>query len=189
MYLIFKNMKKITLNIPSDLAPGCYTFCVYDSTTFERLYCSICINVGAWCDTLLFRYRNNEDAFGFQYAGNSFFNQIRLPISLRKMQIIGKRTVFEKSNGISIKLAETLQQVYELDVEYMNKYQHEQLAIMLAHDTIEFFDESTTSWKGLVSTGDYKINWTNQPNWGYAPGSGTVKITPYYEKNTNCINP
>lgn len=147
------------------------------------------------CFTSLIRYQCNENAFGFYYtdmngASLNYYNQVRLPFFLNKVQTKTKTAAYRKSTGEYIKLSAVLQQEYEVEVGWMTDGWHTCLAVALEHDTFQVWNENTSYWDTyMLDEGDYQVDWKNEPgiNLSTAPAKFRLKAMPFNYVNSNCL--
>jgi hypothetical protein len=143
------------------------------------------------CHTRMVRYRSEGcgDLLGFDYKNQTFYNQIRLPMALHSPQNKGDSTVFTKSDGKTIKLSEILVKEYELETEFITERQHDCMAIMLAHDIFDIWDEKKGAWVGYIKEVNVKYNakWTAKPlKYPYAQGECKLILSDYQRVNRAC---
>lgn len=131
----------------------------------------------------IIEYRCNEDAFGFSYASNEFYNIICLPVRLHKAQFPQADKIYQKLNGERKVLFSKIDKEYELETDYMPIDWHEKMIVALSHDHVKV--NSNT----LTKTSDYQIDYENEEitNTGVLLVKGNCKVsTNLTLHNSNC---
>ena len=160
------------------------------SAEYTLKYCSGCFQyVSNACFTTVLKYKNDENAYGFEYEIDAaFYNKARMRLYLQNPQPVVDENVFRLSNGTRKTLSAVHSLAREGVVDYMGEAGHVALSIALKHDDLYLKDYPATAFTKFVSEGQYEINWQNRPglNIDSAPGKFKVLETPYYEENVNC---
>jgi len=140
------------------------------------------------CFTSKLKYKNDEDAFGFDYTNiEDAWNIIRLPIYFRNPQPKNDQKVYLRSDGTRTKLYAKLSKQYEALVDYTTEEVHQKLVVALSHDSVNF-----------VTDNNYELECTfedeyNQEFPSVMQGINiwnakfNVMETPFDEQNNNCI--
>lgn len=192
---IFAANVQLSGSLPSGLQPGdCFYFLIGGE------YTTNCFSYTPnGCFTSLIRYRCNENAFGFGYYSlnpsspynnldANVYNIVRLPFFLEKPQTKTQRQVYRKSDGNYVKLSAVMQKEYDAVVGWMPDTWHIKLAVALAHDTFQVWDDASGQWDTyIMDEGDYQINWRNEPgiNLNVAPATFKLKSMPFDNVNAN----
>lgn len=164
-----------------------------DVTTGEDdiVACSNCFVYKADpCFTTVLKYRNSENAFGFNYeVDEDFYNKVRVGMYIDNPQPIDTENVYRQSNGVYKTLSAMFESVSEGHVEYYDKQRHFAIAMAMRHDDFSAMQANEEDFTGYVRSGAYEIAWQNKPgtNLDAAPASFKVKETPYYQINSNCL--
>ena len=180
----------------------CFKICFYKyqsggtgvATTF--ITCSnLCFQrIADPCYTSLFTYRCKENQFEFHYvietevSAVNFTNSIRLPVYLRNMQLPSEEKSYVKSNGVSVKLMERIEEEYDLIVDFVPKDWHQKIKVMLAHDTITIKNINETeniTWP-IVCKEKYEINWQEFPYMNAPAETKVRRSQELFRTNSNC---
>lgn len=89
-------------------------------------------------ETTLVKYLCYEPQFGFDYDISNSYNQIRLPIIIKKPQFPQEDKVYIDGNGVRRLISSKIDKEYELETEYIPEDWHERLIIALSHDEVYF---------------------------------------------------
>ena len=140
------------------------------------------------CNTSLITYSNNEDAFGFIYAGitPAFSNTARLPLRLEMPQPITKKTGYQKSDGTFQKLSARINKQWELATGFLNEPMHDKLQIALEHDTIHIQNNFANVDDDFYCDEPYKINWVKEGPYIMPTAKASTKI--YKVLNPKTVN-
>jgi hypothetical protein len=142
------------------------------------------------CFTTVLKYRNSENAFGFNYeADDEFYNKVRVGMYIDNPQPVDTENVYRQSNGVYKTLSAMFESVSEGHVDYYDKQRHFAIAMAMRHDDFSAAQNNEDEFTGYVRSGAYEIAWQNKPgiNLDAAPASFKVKETPYYQINSNCL--
>lgn len=167
---------------------------VYTATvaanTDSLVACSNCfVYKSDTCFTTVLKYRNNENAFGFNYElEEDFYNKVRVGMYLDRPQPITNKNVFRYSDGSYKMLSAVFEKQYEGHVDYYDEQRHFAIAIAMKHDELFMAQNDDTEFTGYSCEDAYEIGWLNRPglNVDSAPATFKVKETPFYEENSNC---
>jgi len=142
------------------------------------------------CFTMVLKYRNNENAFGFEYElDTDFYNIVRVGLYIDMPQPLVNENVFRYSDGTHKMLSATFQKEYEGHVDWYDEQRHFAIAVALKHDILRMGNDDSRL-TAYVSEGAYEIAWQNKPghNFEQATAKFKVKETPFYEVNSNCAS-
>ena len=153
----FSNAEAAAWNVSEG---DCFAICLYrcfsglTGNATIKLACSeYCFyRITDECHTSIVKYRCNEDAYEFKYADfPNFYNQVRIPMYLQNMQLPSEEKSYTKSNGISVKLFERVDEEYELLIDYIPKHWHRKLKVALGHDDLQIKNSNNqTSLFGIL---------------------------------------
>lgn len=138
------------------------------------------------CYTTLIRYRNNENAFGFNYNNQNFYNSVRLPIYLKQPQFPTVRNVFTLSNGNKKKLSSRIEKEWIVETDWMPKEWHEKLVIALEHDRVGIINTNSNLTSEVMMESSYEIEWQDYLDYPLAKAKFKLKQIPYNNVNSNC---
>lgn len=176
----------------ADFKLGATTYTA-DVTTGEDdiVACSNCFIYKADpCFTTVLKYRNSENAFGFNYdIDDEFYNKARVAMYIDNPQPVDTENVYRQSNGVYKTLSAMFESLSEGHVDYYDKQRHFAIAMAMRHDDFSAMQAMEEDFTAYVRSGAYEINWQNKPgvNLDAAPASFKVKETPYYQINSNCL--
>ncbi len=155
---------------------GCFTQCF--------------VKIGDECYTTKFIYRNNENAFDFDYTDPAFSNRIRLPLYLHSPTNPEEEKSYAKSDGSSVKLMHRIWKDYRVKGDYMTEDVIEKFTVMTAHDTVNI----TCTYSGVS---DYFIRTEKvEPAWMEEQSPGIIvaqylttlrMASPRATINSNCV--
>lgn len=114
---------------------------------------STCLQVlnQAPCDSMLIKYRNDNDAFGFDYhsvgyrEADGFYNQLRIIAKLWKAKYPRSREVQKNSTGLRTTYYSDVDKKYSLTTEPLPEYIHDALNIAIDHRTLIIEDAEFVS--------------------------------------------
>jgi len=142
------------------------------------------------CYTSVIGYRNNENAFDFDYSESTFFNRVRLPLYLHSPTNSEEQKTYSKSNGSSVKLMHRIWKDYRVKTDYFTDGMLERFAVATAHDgvyiTCSYSDLSNAQF---IRTEKVEIDWQeeNIPVFNLAQGKTTLRLaSPRANINSNC---
>lgn len=152
------------------------------------------------CFTNVIRYGCADNAFGFYYEevnttiGTSYYNQIRIPITLHSPRPVTEKSGFRKSDGRFMTLSATKSKEWEVETDYLSDYLHQCIDAAIDHDTVYIFEAivSGCDYTGSEYYRDeadkYDIQWDEQPgrHLGVAKAKTKLRTNPYYSNNNNC---
>lgn len=113
-----------------------------------------------------------------------FLNRIRLPFYVSRPQYPEDRNSYKFADGSQKLLSVTIGKVYEGETDLLPEWVHERLKIAISHDTINI--ESDRYLGGIMSEGDYDIEWNEFKDYPYAKAKFKVAVTPFAALNSNC---
>lgn len=157
----------------------------------DLVACSTCFTYKSDpCFTTVLKYRNDENAFGFNYETNEdFYNKVRVPLYLDSPQPLTNKNVYRYSSGEY----KTLSAVFEKEllghVGYCDEHRHFAIAIALKHDNLQMAQDDDDEFTTYSVEDAYEIAWLNKPgtNPDSAPASFKAKESPFYQVNSNCV--
>jgi len=148
------------------------------------------------CYISVLSYANNlyNNAFDFDYSyAVNFKNIVELPMYLSVPEMTNDQKVYNRSDGIEVKLYERKEESYMLKTDYMPYYWHKSLDIALSHDTVNIasgkagaYDPYNTAVK-FVKKDNYKVDYLKDIF--SSLGKGSVKLVnanPVSLYNNNC---
>ena len=106
------------------------TDCTY--TTFQKIQ--------ADCFTSVIEYRNNSNAFYFDYSSSLFFNRVRLPFYLHSPTFDEERQDYKKSDGSTKQLMFRIWKDYKVKTDYFLQDWLEKFQVATTHDGIYITD-------------------------------------------------
>lgn len=104
----------------------------------DVIYSNLFRYVADTTETTLVKYLCYEPQFGFDYDISNSYNQIRLPIIIKKPQFPQEDKVYIDGNGVRRLISSKIDKEYELETEYIPEDWHEKLIIALSHDEVYF---------------------------------------------------
>jgi len=160
---------------------------------FEPL-CSEPINVQESFNdcTLLLRWTNTEDAFGFEYTSfpgeyAEYSHVLRIQGNLWHPSYSKDKTVFTDSAQNSTILYSSTSKKYEVETFLLPEYLHDALSIGLEHDSFEILDETKSSnfVSYVAEEQDYEPQWEEDMIFGRVTFN-VMEATPQKRENSNC---
>lgn len=137
------------------------------------------------CYTSKLEYSCYENSYGFNYCADIIPNIVRLPITISKPQFTDDENIYVKSDGSIQVLKSVTKKEYEGKTDYMNTLLHEKLKIALSHDVVNI---NSQQYSGMIrKNGNYEIEWQNYEPLNISPAKFKVLATPYYARNSNCM--
>ena len=175
----------------------CFMICLYrcfsglTGNATIKLACSeYCFyRITDTCHTSVVKYRCNEDSYEFKYADfPNFYNQVRIPMYLQNMQLPSEEKSYTKSNGISVKLFERVDEEYELLIDYIPKHWHRKLKVALGHDDLQIknSNETGSSFWPFICKEKYEINWQDFPHQNAPASTKLTRSEALVMSNSNC---
>ena len=172
------------------LPEGCYRLLLSAS---GQLWYSDAFHLRSTADTLskLMRYRSDDNQMDFIYQDENnatlpnAWNQLRLPILIRDATQTHERQVYLRSDGTTLKLQERIGKQYTLETDYLPEPVHERIALALAHDYVELYDDTTQRWLPFVLSGDYEVEWPEN-QYALAPAKAELTLAQYKTVNSYC---
>lgn len=148
---------ELSLVIPGELPSGCYQIKLTNDCEGTNYY-SQCLKLVAsiTCKTLLFKYRNSNDSFGFDYTTDpSYYNYLRVTEARLKHPTFPDDTeVFTKSDNANVRTNARVQKLWKIALYNLPEYIHSAIAVMRRHD--EFYIDGVPF---VVATGSYTPEW------------------------------
>ncbi len=187
------------LSLRADIPPdAAFDFCL-DNVTLELLEpagfsCSEPLNLQTSFNecTLLMKWNNLEDAFGFEYtsfpsAYAEYSHVLRIRANLWHALYPKDKTVFTDSTQASTILYSKTSRQLELSTDLLPEYIHDALSIGLEHDSFEIKDETKSSnFKSYVALEeDYEPVWEENMIFGKVIAN-LLEKTPVKRENNNC---
>ncbi|MCE3008070.1 MAG: hypothetical protein LW884_06980 [Bacteroidetes bacterium] len=176
-------------SLPAALQPGCYQLQLRLQGVSTGWVSGAFEVVAGTLPYQLLRYRSANDQADFVYQdpanGSELieaWNQLRLPLQLRNYRSQHERRVYKRSDGISIKLQERVDKLYQLEVDYLPEALHEKLITALSHDYVQLYQPQLQQWIPLVFTGEYEIQWPENQS-PLAPAVAEVQVAEYQNLN------
>lgn len=114
----------------------------------------------------------------------AFTNRIRLPFKITHPQYPKDKTSFRFANGSTQTLSVVVKKTYEGQTDWLPEKWHERLVIALEHDSVTI--EGDKYLGGIVTDGDYEIDWPKFLDYPTAKAAFTVQVTPFDNTNDNC---
>jgi hypothetical protein len=105
------------------------------------------------------------------------------------MQMPKEESRYQKSNGEFIKRNARINEEYSLSVDYMPKWRHKRLNVLLEHDYVnmENRDEFGNDSVGITCSDTYEIGWIDGIRFGLAPASSKFVLREnIHTLNSNC---
>lgn len=148
--------------------------------TYIPIACTECLCISdTWGCSLLLRWTNDENAFGFEYELSGFVQSLRVRADLGKDNYKTDEDNFRFSDGRREILYADVSKLQGLTIGDMPDYLHAALAIGLKHD--DFWIDSV---KFICEAEDYTPNWRKTAN--IAPIEIEVSEASQNLKNNNC---
>jgi hypothetical protein len=129
------------------------------------------------CDTLLIKYRSDQDAFGFDYTSagyteaDGFYNSMRIPAKLWKANYPKTKEVQKMSNGRRNAYYTDIDKKYILSTAPLPEYIHDALSNAVDHEIL------IIDGKELVSEQtDYS------PSWNKSSALAPVEVELFLQK-------
>lgn len=129
------------------------------------LICSEPFCVGTHNCTKLLRWRNDENAYNFDYESDtSFYFYMRLSGRLGRARYPKDKKNFENSNADNTILYSQTDKVLEYVTDHLPEYIHDALSIAIEHDTFEILDtDRSDAYIAYVSEEeDYDPDWEDE---------------------------
>jgi hypothetical protein len=127
---------------------------------------------------LQFQYTNNEVFDTVSYSGYTGYAYIASQLG-QDYQFEESTTVYEQSNGVIQKLSARLKDKRKLLTDYMPKFEHEKLSLILMQDNISINGES------FVKNNEYTVSPINR--YALSQGSTLLNNSIYNFVNSNCL--
>lgn len=174
------------LSFPQCLPFGRYELAILDGGN-PILYGNP-LNVGDGEHTLMVRYRNFQDFAGFPYSLDpSFYQQIRLGLTLDKPFFSKKQAVSYASSGKARKLYARLRSIFALETDYFDAQTHAAFTFALEHDYIAFFDEKENRFVEFVHEENYSVDWPEtRPAFPFAKAKTRLTRADFDAVNSFC---
>lgn len=145
------------LSIPAEIPSGCYTIRL-DSSCSEDIFYSQCLKFTTEivCKTLLFKYRNTNDAFGFDYTtDDTYYNYLRVTDARLKHPTFPDDTeIFTNSNNTNSLTNSRVQKLWKVQLYNLPEFVHSAIAVMRRHN--EFYIDGVPF---VVADGSYTPEW------------------------------
>lgn len=135
--------------------------------------------------TVLIKYRNDNNAFGFDYVSegyrleDGFYNQLRIPAKVWKASYPKTTKIQKNSNGLRSKYFADVDKKFVLNTGRLPEEMHDALSIALEHNTV-LIDEI----EYVCSSEDY------EPEWNKSSALATVEVELFAQLprkvNTKC---
>lgn len=128
--------------IPAEIAPGCYEVRLTencDSTT----YISQCLSLAASfpsCGpkgTLLFKWRNRNNAFGYDYTNTSYYNYLRVQGRLKHPTFPDDTEIPTFSDNTNTVINARVQKLWKVALNDLPEYVHNAIATMRRHSDFQ----------------------------------------------------
>lgn len=113
-----------------------------------------------------------------------FKNRIRLPLKVTRPQFSKDKTTYPMANGSIKTLSVVVHKKYEGETDWLPEKWHQRLAIALEHDTVTI--EADKYLGGIVTDGDYEIEWPKFLDFPTGKASFSVFVSPFDNSNDNC---
>jgi len=129
-------------------------------------FCSQPIRVVANCDTILIRFRND----------NEIFKTVRIEGAIEKISFNKNQEISYSSKGINRKLYSAVTREWELTTGYYTERFHVELMRALESDYFEA--EINGTWERFIFEDTYQVEW-DEADPGQKRGKATVKLKSY----------
>lgn len=147
----------LPLLIPSEIPTGCYKVKLGSNCSGDGLH-SQCLKFTAsiTCKTLLFKYRNSNDAFGFDYTtDDTYYNYLRVTEARLKNPTFPDDTeIFTKSDNANQLTNARVQKLWKVQLVNLPEFIHSAIAVMRRHN--EFYIDGVPF---VVADGSYTPDW------------------------------
>lgn len=158
----------------------------------QAVYISNPFRVGPHLNTRLLAFRNDRNAFYFDYQTNvNFEQQIRLPVMLNRDERPVQESVYRQSNGIRRFGTVSIDKKWKLVTEYLDERVHDALIIALKHSRVKISTNTGGEFKYFFAVGgmDYEDQetFTNNDGW-YELKRGTIELWEqgFNQQNSTC---
>lgn len=105
--------------------------------------------------TVLIRYRNDNNAFGFDYSDETFYNQMRIPGKVWKPSYPKTKEIQKHSSGRRTLYYSDVDKKFVLNTGYLPEEIHDALSIALEHSTLLIDGVEL-----VCSSEEYEPEWT-----------------------------
>lgn len=150
---------ELALVIPGEIASGCYRIkLTNDCDASEHFSQCLALSAQVKCQTLLFKYRNENDAFGFDYTtDDTYFNYLRvIDARLKQPTFPDDAEIYTKSNNTNSLTNARVQKLWKVQLVNLPEYIHSAISVMRRHD--EFYIDGSLY---VVAEGNYVPEWRN----------------------------
>lgn len=114
-----------------------------------------------------------------------FINRIRLPFKITRPQFPKDKSTFRYSDGSSETLSVQVRKTYEGETEWLPEKVHQRLVIAMEHDNVTI--EGDKYLGGIITDGDYEIDWQKFLDYPTGKAAFVVQVTPFDNTNSNCM--
>ncbi len=105
-------------------------------------------------NTILLKYSCEQPAFGIEYSDDKY-SQVRIPAILDEANYNKEESIYTDSNGKRRVLFRDIRKKYQLKVDFLPEWVHDNIMLALSHDHV-FIDGVE-----MDIDGDYSIDWEN----------------------------
>lgn len=150
---------EVPLQIPAEVPAGCYEVRLTEDCT-ATTYISQCLALVASDDcnlapTLLFKWRNRNDAFGFDYTTDTtYYNYVRVIGRLKHPTFPDDTEIPTFSNNTNTVINARVQKLWKVVLNDLPEYVHNAISTMRRHSD---FQIDGTAF--VVADGSYSPNW------------------------------
>lgn len=152
---------ELPLNIPGEIAAGCYQIKLIDNCgDSPTIYYSQCLSFfpNTQCGgqkVLQFKWRNRNDAFGFDYTTDeTYYNMIRVQARLKHPTFPDDTEIPVFSNNTNAIINARVQKLWKVVVNDLPEYVHSSIATMRRHSDFQIDGVSF-----VVADGSYTPSW------------------------------
>lgn len=166
----------------------CFRYGIADANGNLLAFSNKFRRVADTCFSTLLSYWNDDDAFGFSYPSNTFFNTCRLPFTFHKPVYPIVEQVYTKSDGSIKRASSRINKEYEGYTDFLTEYYHEKLVVALKHDHVVFTNSDVgLNQQELFVEGDYKPEWPDDNTIVVAMAKLKISM-PISDINSNCYS-
>lgn len=180
-------MFQLALSIPGEIAAGCYEVRLTEDCGDET-YISQCLTFMASIPcagkpefkTLLFKWRNRNDAFGFDYTTDTnYYNYLRVYGRLKHPTFPDDTEIPVFSDNTNTVINSRVQKLWKVSLGDLPEYIHNSISTMRRHSDFQIDGDNF-----VVSDGSYSPNWRRSSE--LAPAEFEAFDQSFDGVSTNC---
>lgn len=145
--------------VSGEIAPGCYMVKIATDCNDDAIYLSNCINIREAHEcSLLLKYRNSNNAFGYDYSDANFFNYLRVVGMIRNTIYPGEDSEFLKSDNTNELVNAQVSEQHVVSINDVPQYIHRAIAIAVRHREF-YINQGDGDTRYVKAEGDINIAW------------------------------